>query len=131
VYPPNPLIAYGCSGNGRTSITVISSTPSGGWSTVATHAPQYNQTYDDTFVFRVRGGVAYVGVSELGYGSVLRAGAVGYDEFDGSWAFFATEHSWTYAIDVAGGGDMRLLAWTGNPTMATTSSTVREQAQGP
>jgi hypothetical protein len=80
------------------------------WTTLVSHEPQFAQDYDH-FIFRVRSGLAYVGIGIEGEGiaSVLRGGS-GYNNMDGSWAFPASGASWGFDIDALG-GDMRLFGW--------------------
>lgn len=65
--------------------------------------------------------MVYLGTSNDGYASILRASAAYHTGFVGSWAFLGTTSSWAFAVDALS-DDVRVLGWDGAPTHATTYS---------
>jgi hypothetical protein len=114
-----PLIAYGFTNTSSGNATSIYfrqwNVSVGEWSLIASHTPQFAQPYD-TFSFRVRGGILYLGLridESYDLSSVLR-GEGGFDGFEGCYAF----SGWTWDFDISSSGDLRAVASPDNASLA-------------
>lgn len=116
-----PIVAYGFTDDatGATRITFRKwNTTSGQWAVLATHEPQFAQSYD-SFAFRERANVLYLGLrinEDYILSSILRGGA-GYDGFEGCWAF----SGWTWDFEMMETGDVRLISSPTNSSVTVSA----------